>query len=506
LGKFWVCDYRRGIHFVILSYSAGMMLQKRLAWISIWLVLATTAIGLVLMAALGLHNRYWSDDWCYERDLHHLGILPTMGGYFFTGDDAIRGYSTNRYSLTLITAILYLPGMIGTQILGTLLIGCLVGALYLVVNNIFRGSGQPRTISVLTALFVAYYAFFISPARFQVLYWRAGVHYTATIIVALLMLAIVLSSSRGDGPGIQPYLALAALGFVGGGLSETGCVYLLSAFSVLLMAAWIGKRQGAPWAVNAFPLIGVVLSSLVLAVLALILSPSNDRYRVHVDHPIPFYLVPSSALDFAVAFIVQSFRSLPLPHLMFGAYFVSLAILVHHLFPGGDQADPAKALKRGLITVAVAFILITAIQLPAAYFYGAPLDARGQSLSRFTMLAGLAVLGWLTGQQLGTSGLRAWVVAPAVISMLAISVYSSRLIGTNYAELDGFVERARIWDARDAMIREAVSRGELLIEVPVIDTHAIGTRDLIRSIVMNSWTTNCATEYYGAQAFRAIPP
>jgi hypothetical protein len=173
--------------------------------------------------------------------------------------------------------------------------------------------------------------------------------------------------------------------------------------------------------------------------------------------------------------------------------------------PLGARIKLREALARAGLSMLVAVLLIVIIQVPAAYFYGAPLDARGQTLSRFTMLAALAIVSGMLGLGIGSSSAR-WPIPLAVTALLVASAYTARLITRNYGELAGFVRRGALWDARDAMIRKAVRMGETHIEIPVIDTFEIDTRDLMRSIVMDEWVSNCATEYYGAEAFRAIPP
>ena len=36
--------------------------------------------GVALFAYLGIYNRYWADDWCYNADLHDLGFINTVKG------------------------------------------------------------------------------------------------------------------------------------------------------------------------------------------------------------------------------------------------------------------------------------------------------------------------------------------------------------------------------------------------------------------------------------------
>ncbi len=478
---------------------------RKLSLLSIALVFISILVGLGFMVYLGYYNRYWSDDWCYERDLEHLGILRTISGYFFTGDDAIRGYSTNRYGLTLITALFFSLRLPGTQLLSLIIIVCLSAGMYLVSVNGLRSVSPPRSILVLMACFFTYYLLYFSPHRFQILYWRAGVHYTATIISTLALIAILLFYATQNYHRSIAFAGVVLPALIGGGLSEIGCIFMLTGFIILLIAVYISSRNGKSWAKKAFPLILLIVLLLVISMFVLILSPSNDRYRIHTDNPIPVYLIPIKATEFAIDFITASLKSLPLPHFILGLFFACIPVVLTSLVPLNRPLKVSQAGRIILLTLFVAFILIIAIQTPTTYFYGSPPDARGQSLSRFIMFAALAIISGTLGLLVNTSR-RPFLEITFSLIMLGIGLYSIRLVVLNMSALPGFIQRAQAWDTRDAMIRSAVANGQTMIEVPVIDTHEIETRDIIRSIDTDEWISTCASEYYGAQAFHAISP
>ena len=476
----------------------------KLSRFSIYIAFGSILIGLGLMVYLGFYNRYWSDDWCYERDLEHLGVKQTLAGYFFTGEDAIRGYSTNRYGLTFITSILYLAGLTGVQLLPAIIILSLTGIIYLNTNWIAGRINFSHLSLLLACLFFVYYLLYFSPHRFQILYWRAGIHYTATIISTLLLFAVIRFRVMSNANKTAINILAATLAFIGGGLSEIGCVFMVTLFAIVMLIAFYVRKQGYEWGEKILPVIRIILASLLISMLFLILSPSNDRYRVHTDNPIPIFLMPVKALQFSIAFVIDSLKSLPLPHLMLFLFFFALAYITL-----ADQEHRVltarKTLWICLYLVLLVFILITAIQFPTTYFYGSPPDARGQSLSRFSMFAGLAMIGLVVGGWISLNK-NPWLRIFSVSLILVVSLYTLRLIRINYDELPGFIQRAQVWDARDQMIRQAVLAGQSRIEVPVIDTGQIETRDIIRSIDMDEWTSNCATAYYGAEAFLAISP
>ena len=478
---------------------------KKFGIITLSLVLLSIVIGLVIMAFFGYYNRYWSDDWCYERDLEHLGVPQTLNGYFFTGEDAIRGYSTNRYGLTAITAFLYIFGLAGTQLLPALIITCLVGLLYLIISISPVRLDMHWTVKLLIATFFTYFLLFFSTHRFQILYWRAGVHYSGTIIVTLVLLGLILYYSSRQQSSRWIYVTAVLPALVGGGLSEIGCVYMLTAFALLWIAAFYFRKQGKAWALQAFPLVSFVVGLLLISMLALILSPSNDRYRVHTDNPIPFYLIPLKAPEFALAFIADSIKSLPLPHLVLALFFLILPSLADIDLVAWTMSSKTRIATGIFLTLGIAFILITAIQMPTTYFYGTQPDARAQSLSRFTIFICIAVVFFILGSVL-IPARNTFALALCSLVMIGIGYYTLRMTAINLTGYPGFVLRSQAWDERDAMIRNAVAEGQSNLEVPVIDTHEIDTRDLIRSIDTDEWVSNCATEYYGAEAFLAIPP
>ena len=188
---------------------------------TVFLSIAVAVIGLGVLAHLGFYNRYWADDWCYNNDFKHQGILNAVGNYFTSGAEAHRGYSTNRYSLTLFGGLFYLPGVLGTQILPTLTILLWLGGLIWIGQNLNRKRFfTNNSIFILASAMLLFYTLYLSPDRFQVLYWRSGVlPYSWTIICGLLLLGLITSQLTREEPAkIINYIA-APLAFIGGGFS-----------------------------------------------------------------------------------------------------------------------------------------------------------------------------------------------------------------------------------------------------------------------------------------------
>jgi len=462
------------------------------------------AAGLAYLAYQGFYNRYWSDDWCYNRDFKNLGILKTIGLYFATGEEAIRGWPLNRYSMTALSGLVYLPGVFGTQIFTAITIMLWLTAIYWVLLNLVKLNNLdvPKSILFLLSGFILYYTLYISPDRFQILYWRSGViPYSFAIIFGLFLLGLITHQALRQEISKANIILTVIAGLIGGGFSEIGCAFLFGGMTLLLMAAWRRKRLKKDWAVNSFSTIQSAWAALLITFIVLIAAPSNSpRYNSMQEGPNNLLLVPFFSTRSALFFITHSIKDLPIPHLVLVAFFISLSMLAYTDIQ--NKLEIKQAIWLILIAAIVTFLLIITIQAPTTYLYSAPPDPRGQSLSRFTLIVGLAFIAWVLGGITARHTPTKLIFIPILFILLGYG-YTARAISITYQEHAGFVQRAQIWDERDQVMREAEAQGISRMEVTVIDTHEIGTKDIMRSQDMNRWVRSCAASYYGMEAIKA---
>ncbi len=479
---------------------------KKISIMTILISCCVILVGLGLFAYIGFFNRYWSDDWCFNRDFKNLGAIGAVKTYFSSGEEANRGYSTNRYSATLLSGLFYLPGIFGVQVIALLIIVlCLVGLLWIGLN-LLKISGQiPKAVGFLGVVFFLYYVIYLAPARFEFLYWRSSNIYSFTIILGLYIFGLITHQMGRKEPDKLASYLVAPLAFAAGGFSETGCAFLVSIMVLMLAAAWVGRRKQADWAVKSYPTILIAFIFLLASMLVLIVSPSNSRYGTMAVKPTNILLVPFISFEFSFNFIVDSLKSLPLPHAIVVVFFASLSI-VSAFVVSTRLVITFKGIRLSFLVIAIiAFLLIAAVQAPSVEFYSSYPEPRTQSLSRFTMLFGLAVMAWLIGQAVFNRWQKEWLVLVALIVIGLGTVYTARLITVNYAQIPGYVYRAKLWDQRDRDIKLALSEGQKMVEVSVIDTHDIGVQDIMRSKDMTGdWVRNCGSEYYGLDAIKAI--
>jgi hypothetical protein len=475
---------------------------KRLPSLTIILGNIVVLAGLALLAYLGFYNRYWADDWCYSADARTLGTIPATMQYFGTAE---TGYSTNRYSLTFFSALTENTlGMFGNELIATLTIVLWLGGLFWVGRNLSRLIKPLPAIAILLAAgLLLFYNLYLSPQRFQILYWRSGVlPYSTAIVFGLLLFGFITQQMNREIPVRWVNYIVAPFAFITAGLGEISCVFLFSAITLLLIAAWVAKRKKQAWAERSFQTLFITWLFLLLGMIALIVSPSNVRVAGMDAKRNSLLAVPFVSLRHAMDFVVFSLKGLLLPHVIFIGMMFGLAILAT------DTNASNLTLKRVAILLAftalITYLILVVIQAPSAYFYSSVPDPRGRSLARFTLLLGMAVMAWIAGTWAAEKISNRWLVFASVIVMLAGFAYTARTITIIYNELDGFIYRAQVWDERDTIIAEAKAQGVMLVEVPAVDTNEINTRDMFRSVDKNwdDYKLNCGARYYGVDGLK----
>lgn len=479
-----------------------MMMLKRFPQLTILAGNLVMLGGLALLAWLGFYNRYWADDWCYSADARTMGTIPATLQYFETEK---TGYSSNRYALTFFSAVIENTlGMVGNQLVGSLTIGFWLAGLTWVGWNVSRLiKPLPFSVILLAAGALLFYNLLISPQRFQILYWRSGVlPYSTAVIFWLLLMGMVSLQMVRPTPVKWLYPIAAGLAFLAAGLGEISCVFIFSATSLLLAGTWLAKNKKQAWAEKSMTTLLVTWLFLLLGMVALIISPSNARVENMDVKQSSLFLVPMTSARHALDFILFSLRGLPLPHAVVMVMMGSLGAL-----SGVGVEERPNAARRAAFLAGVAgvtYVLIVAIQAPSAYFYSATPDPRGQSLARFMLLLGLAVMSGAVGDWLAKLLPGKWVGLMALVLVLAGSAYTARSFNGILAEREGFIQRAAIWDERDRIIQEAKAQGILLVEVPAIDTGQISTRDMFGSTGKGwkQFSKNCGARYYGVEGLK----
>jgi hypothetical protein len=454
--------------------------------------------GLAFMAYLGFYNRYWADDWCYSADARKLGTINATLQYF--NPEGI-GYSNNRYALTFFSALTENTlGMFGNQIFATLTITFwLFGITWTLYNLSKLIKPIPFGILLFASAFLLYYNLYISPQRFQILYWRSGVlPYSTALIFWMIMLGFITSQMNQVKPTRWYNFVVAPIAFLAAGLGEISSTLLFSGTSILFLATWYAKNKKQAWAEKSLQTTFIAWLFLLIGIVTLIISPSNIRIEEMSVKQSPLSAVPALSIRHAIDFIFVSLRTLPIPHAIFTGTMFCLAILF------GRETNASSLTGKQILllltfTTFITFLLIIAIQAPSAYFYSATPDPRGKSLARFVMLTSLAFISWLIGILTVQKIKFQFLIIASILFLLVSSAYTTRsFINIYKEEFSYFVYRAELWDERDALIATEKEQGNTLIEVPAIDTAQIDVRDIFvtRGKGWTEFVQNCASRYY----------
>jgi len=489
--------------------------KNRFVWVCLVLVLA----GLALLAYQGVYNRYWADDWCYDASVLHRGLLGAVQGYFDTAT-----YATNRFSLTLFSGFLAPLWLPGVELLPLAVILLWLGGLYWdlrLLARLFQPKLAPQSIagldrktSLLGAAVLLTFFLGLAPNPFQDLMWRTGMlTYTAPLLGMTWLAGRFLLQTLEPARGWTGTVTAGLLAFIIGGFSEVGCSLLLS--SLALGLAWVllfrvravRDRMAAckePLLRALVPMLAAALLGGLLAMVVLVLSPMNEvRRQISYGAPMPLLELPFMALKFGYYYI-RAFLSLNR-----WAVLALAAGGVSFGFFNGQSSISLRRLGLGLLlTGGVVFLLIAAINVPAAYIENAEIsESRALLVPDSVIVLGIAAAAWQVGSALRhwqplAGGVRTIAVAGLVLLALAPSAYAVTRYPAALAPLALFQKRAAAWDARDAAIRQAVAAGQSSVDVGQIDAYA----GILEMYPQPNWVNNCAASFYGLSEIRSTLP
>lgn len=450
-------------------------------------------IGLGLFSYLGIYNRYWADDWCYNADFRELGFIGTLKGYTY-----ITTYASNRYSLTFFSGVLYFLGVLGVQIMTPLNILFLFTALFWTLVNIKKilNSSTPKTSIALISAIAIYYSIYLTPHLYQSLYWRSGsLPYFAPLVFSVLIFALIMCQSVLEIPSRLVGIVVGLFAFLAGGFSEAGCATLVTALMFYIAFAWVFRKD--PWAKRSLFTAVIALAFSLIAMIVLISSPTTIHRLDLYGKSATLIELPYLILSFSYDFVKFSFTDMPLPHLAIIGISLSLSYL---LYTPGKQPLQTKTIVLIILLVAIiTFVLISASYAPSAYIEKSPPHPRTRIIPRFILTLAIVIVSWVLGsltRQFFQS--MPYLILSAVLFIL-LSLYSIRTIWIVSQDLLIFKDRASAWDERAMQIQNAKENGLSEVNVFAIDGLPVGgIRDFYAkgSGRPGYWINICAARYY----------
>lgn len=458
--------------------------------------------GLILFSWLGTYNRYWADDWCYYSYIKNLGFGETLRGYFY-----ITTYNSNRSAMTLFQGILYSLGVFGNRILASFIIGGFVTGIVLLLRSIKVKYTIPRWYLFLISVSFVFFLVYLAPNRFQSIYWASGtLTYTMPLLFILLLLAWNLYQPRYSTKTsrVAAFSISFIIAFIGGQFSEAGATVMFFSLIWALLILYIFQQAHEMRENNLSRLLWISLAGVTLALIVMIVCPSNKLRQAGYGVPSSFLQTILLSARFAWDFIFYTLRGRPLPIAFFILINFTLGYFYNHLW--SDEKITLRDYTLHVLTsLMIGYTLIASSHVPSAYIEHSPPADRSQIISLFIFLGILAYASWITGTFLNSRLRFQWTTAAVLFVLLLAYGYCVYVeIKIFRYESPRFQKIARVWDERNEKISAEIAQGNRIIDVRAIDSAYLS--GILELSDQPNWVNNCAAYYYGVEEIRASLP
>jgi hypothetical protein len=462
--------------------------------------------GLSLFIYLSYYNRYWADDWCYNADYSLKGFMETLRGYFYDPT-----YTPSRYSVTIFAGLLNIFDILGVQWITPLTILFWIVGLVFLFRNIAHLTGlQPfdRTqgkldsalIAFISALIV-YFSIYLTPHLYQSLYWRTGLlTYTTPLVLSTWLFVLITRQGLVEKSSNWETALAGVLALLAGGCSEAGTT--VSALGVYVLIASIGAYRKQTWALKTLPIAVVSLIFAIIALCLLIFAPSTLIRKARYGAPTSLTELPRLMFNYTYAFFVLSVRDYH--HILIAL----ISALIGFVYPvtGARSYKFDKYILLDVVVVVVTVLLVAASLTPSIYIESGLPAPRTMIIPRFIAVVGFALGGWVTGSGFREILKAQWLQTSAAVLLLisfAFPVYTFVRL-SNLVSI--YSQRTQAWDAREAIIQQALLADEVRVTVTAIDGLPVGgIRDFDPKEKAGYWITQCAAEYYGIKLDVVLP-
>lgn len=462
-------------------------------------------IPLILYGYIGLFTRYVADDYETAGALARSGFWGAQHYWYQTWSGRISYFA-------LVTVI----EMLGIQVVPYLTSICLVLwmiGLYWVLRQMasIAKIKYPVITSCLGVCLILFVTLRSLNQIHQILFWQTGLLTYATYLIFFTFgIAWLLSWMRTQHQKSATFVELIVClvyAFLIGGMSEISIALqitvILSSLTFLLIFPGIpSRKKGLGFAITA--LIGSVVSLMIMA-----MAPGNlIRSTLFSDRPTIINLIINS-IKYLFMFLGNWIDKQPV--------LVALAIIIPIMTAlitskKSDLSIQTVADDRKLATslllssIAVFLFLWSGFFTSYAVMSSAPPD-RALVIPQFMLVVFLVFWAFQSGRILAFS-INWQQVTPRFWKLLGGMVLAiCLLLGPIYASyrIAGTIETSRSiaqeWDQRDAIIREAVARGDKSVTVWYIrDLNRLGDYSSDPEFLVN----RAAADYYGLETIIAL--
>ena len=478
------------------------------SWISKWVrvILLIAAFSFTCyLAALsyeGFYTRYLADDYCYANAALHQGVIQGFSFFYLSW--------SGRFSTILVTQLGTMLGPSLTVILPVVFIFSLAVSLFWFYNHMLQihAQGLSRIKAAFLTLITAFFVFMMNPVRYQVLDWMNGsITYTLPLIFLTLLTTWFLRTIRYDDhpQNFMTFFGIFLVALVGAGFSETTTALQITVIVLTILFSIIRVRKGKKWKVVRWQLVG--LAGSLVGIILMIVAPGNSIRQALLPQPTGLPTVFVLSFQYAWDFLINIFRTMPLPVLVFFVTSLLIGFLTSsNQTEASDVRLSIPRIWRFILIPVLVLILIASICAPSIYAESSYPESRALSSGIYIFVVGFVLLGFQAGNWLSalksrmSQKITKFIEPIALVILLALSIYPIRATVKLIPEIRDTQAFATAWDQRNTAIIQSISVQTLVLDVPGINSQH-GIQELTED--SNNWVNQCVADYYGLESIVA---
>jgi hypothetical protein len=469
--------------------------------LSLWLTTTFSAFVLAIYAYLGTFSRHLADDYCA------IDFIKTD---FFTALWINYTNVSDRFSNFMLITFSEVVGPRTVAVLPALMLTLwVVGIAWLLYEaSRFSGKAWDKSIILTLTFLLVFFVLLQAPNRFQIIYWRSSMsaHFAPLVfmpfLVSFILRSIFVAEKKRLSYWVYPLIFFFS--FILGGFSEPTALVIISLIALTIFSAWMWMKRptrGVALSLLIWSFVGAVLALVVMAI-----APANS-FRLSNAVPPTLPVLISRTFRYGFEFILNSFRTLPLPTL----FTVLMPFLVfYNLYASPNPAlTPTQRKHASILLIAIpilSYLLIVASFLPSVYGQSFPVE-RARFTGQLSLVAGLmieaALVGSLSAQFRSHNIEKLNLQLISAILLAVAALYPLRAAWLSLADVPVYRARAEAWDMREAQIYNLREQGQT--DLTIIQFDGVeGVKEM--DVNANHWVNRCAAKYYKVDSIRAIPP
>lgn len=456
------------------------------------------------LSYLGRFNRYLADDYCESVNIRNYSLVGAVVNRYVEGK--IR--ASDRYSNLLFVGLSEMLGDYHLQIVPPLMMFVWLIGLFWSINQFQKltESPLPTVLNFGMAVSIIFFSAWQASNRFQTFFWRSGMstHFAPLVFMSLLSGFVLSQINSARKPSLWVFLVVLLSSYFLGGFSEPPTVVALVVISLSLLIVW--RWNDSQKRKSALNLLSISLAGFFLAFLTMFLSPGNlsNGTASMTDLPVTFV----RTFQFAFDFLVDTFKTLPLPSLMS----TLIPFLLFFIFFTNPENEAPLSRSRGRILIwlvmvpLLQYLLIAVSFAPSVHGQSAYPEGRAQFLGRLIMTMAFlvegALLGVLCAGPVSVTSRRQVVFLLSSLALLILAIYPFRAGMSLLAEVPDYRRWASAWDLRETEIYRSIAMGKRDLVV-----RWLPTKEDVKEIDGDAshWVNQCAADYYGVKTIRSVP-